>query len=60
MSIFITLLAFDNPKIISNSKISIIAASIISGLIGFLFLQKLFKERITDDENPLVTPEEKL
>jgi len=39
MSIFITLLAFDNVEIINNSKIAIIIASIIAGMIGFIVLK---------------------
>lgn len=38
MSIFITLLAFDNHQLINISKISILLASFISGLIGYLWL----------------------
>jgi NhaA family Na+:H+ antiporter len=39
MSIFITLLAFDNTDIINNSKIAILVASFISGTIGYLWLK---------------------
>jgi Na+:H+ antiporter, NhaA family len=39
MSIFITLLAFDNEEYIISSKIAIILASLISGIIGFLLLK---------------------
>lgn len=39
MSIFITLLAFDDSEVITNSKIAILIASIISGIIGFLWLK---------------------
>jgi NhaA family Na+:H+ antiporter len=39
MSIFITLLAFDDSGIIDNSKIAILAASFIAGTIGFVFLK---------------------
>jgi NhaA family Na+:H+ antiporter len=38
MSIFITLLAFDKVDIINNSKITILIASGIAGIIGFLWL----------------------
>lgn len=50
MSIFITLLAFDNDDIIINSKIAIIIASIIAGIIGFLFLKLTLKKQICDNE----------
>ena len=50
MSIFITLLAFDNADIINNSKIAIIIASIIAGIIGFSFLKLTLKTQIENDE----------
>jgi NhaA family Na+:H+ antiporter len=40
MSIFITLLAFGNPEIIQNSKISILLGSIMAGTVGFLILNR--------------------
>jgi Na+:H+ antiporter, NhaA family len=40
MSIFITLLAFEDNEIINNSKLMILIASLISGLIGFIWLKK--------------------
>jgi Na+:H+ antiporter, NhaA family len=39
MSIFITLLAFDNETIINNSKLVILLSSLIAGLLGFLILK---------------------
>jgi NhaA family Na+:H+ antiporter len=39
MSIFITLLAFDNEQSITSSKIAILVASIISGTIGYVWLK---------------------
>ncbi|MEQ1555077.1 MAG: Na+/H+ antiporter NhaA [Ferruginibacter sp.] len=39
MSIFITLLAYDNITIVNNSKIAILIASVIAGTIGFLWLR---------------------
>jgi Na+:H+ antiporter, NhaA family len=50
MSIFITLLAFDKPDIIINSKIAIIIASIIAGIVGFLLLKLTLKKQIGDRE----------
>lgn len=38
MSIFITLLAFEDGTIIINSKLAILAASLISGIVGYTFL----------------------
>lgn len=47
MSIFITLLAFDDSQIINNSKFMILIASFISGTIGFIWLNKsLAKKKI--------------
>lgn len=39
MSIFITLLAFQDPEIILYSKISILIASILSGALGYAYLK---------------------
>ena len=39
MSIFITLLAFDNETIINNAKFVILLSSLIAGLIGFFGLK---------------------
>lgn len=38
MSIFITLLAFDNPTLVQSSKIAIILASLCAGTVGFSIL----------------------
>jgi NhaA family Na+:H+ antiporter len=40
MSIFITLLAFDNPEIVQSSKISILLSSLLAGAAGLLLLNK--------------------
>ncbi len=50
MSIFITLLAFDNADIIDNSKIAILIASFIAGTIGFIFLKLTLKTRVVNEE----------
>ena len=50
MSIFITLLAFDDADIITNSKIAILIASFIAGVIGFIFLKMTLKKTIENDE----------
>jgi len=39
MSIFITLLAFDNPLLINQAKISVLLSSVLAGLFGFLWLK---------------------
>ena len=43
MSIFITLLAFDNETIINNAKFVILTSSLTAGLIGFLSLKLILK-----------------
>jgi NhaA family Na+:H+ antiporter len=45
MSIFITLLAFDTPEIINNTKLIIVFSSLIAGVIGFLFLKFTLKQK---------------
>jgi len=50
MSIFITLLAFDDAVVINNSKIAIILASIIAGIIGFLCLKLTLKKPVDPDK----------
>ncbi|MBN2119230.1 MAG: Na+/H+ antiporter NhaA [Anaerolineales bacterium] len=39
MSIFITLLALDDPEIIQSTKISILLSSLLAGVTGFLILR---------------------
>ena len=46
MSIFITLLAFDDPTLITEAKISILLASLISGTLGFLWLRRALKPKL--------------
>lgn len=47
MSIFISLLAFDDETIVNNAKFLILIASFISGIIGFVWLQTTLKTRQT-------------
>ncbi len=47
MSIFITLLAFDNPELITQSKITILIASFLAGALGYLWLRMTLTEQIT-------------
>lgn len=44
MSIFITLLAFDNETIINNSKLVILLSSLVAGLLGFIALKITLKK----------------
>ena len=51
MSIFITLLAFEDETIINNSKFIILLASLIAGLIGFISLKLSLSKEIIEEEN---------
>ncbi|ATA75472.1 Na+/H+ antiporter NhaA [Capnocytophaga sp. H2931] len=50
MSIFITLLAFDNQTIINNSKLIILLSSLTAGLIGFVSLKLILKNTVVEEE----------
>jgi len=59
MSIFITLLAFEDPTVINNSKLVILLSSLAAGIIGFLVLRatlKKGKEPQPDASAPLSNP----
>lgn len=45
MSIFITILAFDQKALIDHSKIAILIASLLSGIIGFVYLKLILKPK---------------
>jgi NhaA family Na+:H+ antiporter len=44
MSIFITLLAFNEPVLIANSKIAVLVGSFVSGIIGFICLGLMLRK----------------
>ena len=50
MSIFITILAYDDQTIINNSKIAILLASLVAGVIGYTFMKLTLKETVIDEE----------
>lgn len=50
MSIFITLLAFDDAIIVNNAKFVILISSLIAGLIGFLALKFSLRNNIVEVE----------
>lgn len=50
MSIFITLLAFDDATIINNSKLVILLSSLIAGLVGFVLLKITLKREIPEED----------
>jgi NhaA family Na+:H+ antiporter len=49
MSIFITLLAFDDPTIINNAKLTVLVVSLCSGVIGFIWLKYFLKEEAIEE-----------
>lgn len=51
MSIFVTLLAYDNELIINNSKIAILIASTIAGFLGFILLKLTLKNEVQFKED---------
>ncbi len=50
MSIFITLLAFDDNTIINNAKFVILLSSLVAGIIGFIGLKLTLKDIIIQEE----------
>ncbi|HUX96043.1 MAG TPA: Na+/H+ antiporter NhaA [Bacteroidales bacterium] len=51
MSIFITILAFNDSAIISMSKIAIIFASVIAGITGYILLKRTLKEPVIKEDD---------
>jgi NhaA family Na+:H+ antiporter len=49
MSIFITLLAFNDNEHISNAKIMILISSLIAGLIGYLLLKNILNKTVSEE-----------
>ncbi|MBS1752846.1 MAG: Na+/H+ antiporter NhaA [Ferruginibacter sp.] len=49
MSIFVTLLAFDNETIINNAKLVILSSSLIAGLLGFITLKLTLKTIVNNE-----------
>jgi NhaA family Na+:H+ antiporter len=49
MSIFITLLAFDDESIINNAKFIILLSSLVAGIIGFIVLKMVLKNNYTEE-----------
>jgi NhaA family Na+:H+ antiporter len=45
MSIFISLLSFSNEMDITEAKFAVLCASVISGLVGFIFLKSMKKTK---------------
>ncbi|EKT4509253.1 Na+/H+ antiporter NhaA [Flavobacterium psychrophilum] len=51
MSIFITLLAFNDDTIINNAKFVILISSLIAGIIGYFSLKYVLKNTIIENKN---------
>jgi len=49
MSIFITLLAFDDGIVISDSKITIMVSSLVAAIIGLIWLKMTLKTPASDE-----------
>jgi len=52
MSIFITILAFDDAEIITQSKLAILAASLIAGTIGYTMLKLILETKDSIKNHP--------
>ncbi len=52
MSLFITELAFNDPKLVLQAKMAILIASFIAGLVGFLILKTAGKTQVYPPEAP--------
>lgn len=50
MSIFITLLAFDDAQMVSNAKLAILVSSVIAAIIGLIALQYILKNERPEEE----------
>lgn len=51
MSIFITILAFDDLEVINSSKIAILIASLVAGTVGFVTLKMTLKKQKKSKKN---------
>ena len=50
MSIFVAILAFDNPSFVATAKIAIITASLISAVVGLIYLKIILKRKFKEEE----------
>lgn len=58
MSIFVTLLAFDDLEMINISKIAILIASTVAGVIGFIYLKWALPQPVASVLGSEMVPEE--
>ncbi len=57
MSIFITMLAYDNPGLVNNSKLAVLLASLVAGIIGFFWLRSGLKNGYRENEEDQNIPD---
>jgi NhaA family Na+:H+ antiporter len=50
MSIFISLLAFDDVDVINSAKFDVLISSLFAGIIGFVYLRLTLKNKVEDNE----------
>ena len=50
MSIFITLLAFENTTVINNAKFMILTTSLVAGVLGFFYLKFTLNDEVVEVE----------
>lgn len=50
MSIFITLLAFDDPETIAHAKLVILLSSLAAGILGFSILRLILRKEIAEED----------
>ena len=50
MSIFITLLAFEDTALINQAKIAVMMSSLVAGFLGFLWLKSTLRTPVMDEE----------
>lgn len=46
MSIFISLLAFDNASVIDHAKVAVLLASLASGVVGLIYLKSVIRNQV--------------
>ena len=51
MSIFITLLAFDQADVINNSKFIILTSSLVAGSVGYFILKLTLKQDVAEESS---------
>lgn len=52
MSIFISLLAFNDPDVVAQSKMAILVSSLFAGMIGYFVLNRTLKGRTAEQSIP--------